>query len=514
MLLLFILISSSCSRFLGYGVLLWSADDPPVPSGTVLPVYIKSNIDQVWVVGIPKEYRTQGSRIDKFDVPLSKLELAGSKRKALDRAENFAPFALVYAETLQDGLPIRENPDNSARRVYRLKLGEIIKILNPVKGQVAVGATGDPLPGDWFRVLTENGSVGYCFSYRLKLFEHSGGKLTAVRIEEKETEDPDLDKLLARTWSTESYGTMVNTRRIDLEELSQHWCFDPGLDTGIARVKIKDLDRTFSYTKIRSTGTRSWRFEGTQLQMNLRSDTTLAVQFTESSGFLRTILFVALPSAVDDIILQETARREALFRNIYDQGPVYVSNNYGTLTFQEDGQFTWTGNMLLVPQVIPASALGSGSLDMRLFLASALSDRYNGAFTLRFDGISGTPLNVDFMYSLDFQGFRIEHVPQTSLDGITVARRASSPLVIYFFKTDRTDVRSSFDFSAPLTPPSSRPQGSPGAQGFFPEFSTPMDPYDTETDLPEPTVPANPADLTDPTGFFDSTPDGTQGHLP
>jgi len=434
-------LSSSCSRLLGYGVLLWSSENPPVPSGTVLPVYIKSNIDQVWVVGIPKEYRSGENRIDKFEIPLSKLELAGSKRKALTRAETFHPYALVYAEALQDGLPIREDPDNGARRVYRLKLGEIVKILSPAKGTTAVGATGDPLPGEWFRVLTEDGTFGYCFSYRLKLFEHQGGALAAIRNELVETEDPHLERILTRTWSPESYWTMVSTRKYDLEELSHHWCFDPGHETGIARIKTKDLDRTFSYTKIRPTGTQSWTFEGTQLQMNLRYENTLAVQFTEESGLLRTLLFVALASPIDDLILQESARREALFRNIYEQGPVYTSNNYGTLTFRESGHFTWIGNRLLVPQVIPASALGSGTLEMRLYVSEAISDRYAGAFTLYFDGIGGARSQADFMYILDFQGFRIEHVPQTSLDSVTVVRRASSPLVIYFFKTEISDDR-------------------------------------------------------------------------
>ena len=92
-----LLLASSCSRFLGYGVLLWSSEDPPVPSGTVLPVYIRSNIDKVWVVGIPREYRAVGSRIDKFEIPLSKLELAGSRKKARGRAEAFSPYALLYA---------------------------------------------------------------------------------------------------------------------------------------------------------------------------------------------------------------------------------------------------------------------------------------------------------------------------------------------------------------------------------------------------------------------------------
>ncbi|MCL2832816.1 MAG: SH3 domain-containing protein [Treponema sp.] len=427
---------------LGYGVLLWACEDPDIPSGTVLPVYIKSNIDQVWVAGIPEEYRVSGSRIDKFEIPLSKLELIGSKKKALQWAQDFAPWALSYAETLQDGLPIREHPDNNARRVYRLKIGEIVKILAPVSGVAAVGTTGDPLPGDWFKVLTEDGSTGYCFSYRLRVFDHEGGSLAAEVSGEETLEDPDLDRLLARTWSAESYGTMVNSRRLDLDDLRQNWGFDPGQDTGLAVIKIKDLERTFSYTAIRSTGTRSWRFEGSVLQMELRSDTTLAVQFTEGTGALRTLLFVALPTSVDDLIAQEIARREQLFSKIFTQGPVFSSHNYGTITFAEDSAFTWTGNDLLIPQVIPAAALGSGVVDMRLFLAPALSDRYAGAFTLRFNGINGPGAEVNFMYTIDNQGFRLEYVPDSSMDGILVSRRSASPLVLYFFKDEPQPVLS------------------------------------------------------------------------
>jgi hypothetical protein len=199
---------------------------------------------------------------------------------------------------------------------------------------------------------------------------------------------------------------------------------------------MHDLDRSFPYTRIRSIGTDIWNFEGTTLQMELRTDTTLAVQFTESNGMLRSFLFVALPSSVDDIVLQETARREDLFGSIFDQGPVYVSNNYGTLAFLRNGRFTWTGNTLLVPQIISAAALGNGSVDMRLYLSDAMGERYTGAFTMRFDSIGTQPVTADFMYSLDAQGLRIEHVPQTSLDGHTVVRRASNPIVIFFFRTE------------------------------------------------------------------------------
>ena len=73
---------------------------------------------------------------------------------------------------------------------------------------------------------------------------------------------------------------------------------------------------------------------------------------------------------------------------------------------------------------------------MDLFLHRDLENRYNGAFTLRFDGVNGGRIPVRFMYSLDTQGFRLEYVPDTGIDGNAVVRRASSPMVLYFFRTE------------------------------------------------------------------------------
>ena len=426
-----ILLLSACSSRLGWGVLLWSSEEPEILAGTVLPVYIRSNIDKVWVAGVPAGLKTADG-LDKFEVPLAHLELAGSRKKALARAEAMGSYGRTYAENLQDGLPIREQPDNGARRVYRLKISEILKVLGKAEGNPAVGASGDPLPGDWYQVMTEDGTTGYCFSYRLKFFEHNGGPLVVETEEQGEREDPELDRLLARTWSAESYLTMVNTGRFNLEELSRHWGFSPGQDTGIAHIYVPGLDQTFAYTGIRAAGSRTWRFEGTNLQMSLRSDTTMALQFTEPGGALRSLIFVALAVDVEDLIIQETGRREELFQSMYEQGPVFTSNNYGTLALTADAAFTWTGNRLLIPQVIPASAGQGGSVVMDLYLSPVLQQRYQGAFSLRFDRAGP----VRFMYTLDAQGLRIEYVPDTSMDGNMVARRASSPTVIYFYRAE------------------------------------------------------------------------------
>jgi hypothetical protein len=422
---------SACSR-LGWGVLLWSTEEPAIPSGTVLPVHIKSNIDKVWVVGVPDAYRDGTGAFNKLEIPLSRFELVGSKRRARKRAAEFAEYAHLYAENMQDGLPIRAGPDNGERRVYRLRSGDVIKILSLAQGNPAMSASGDPLPGDWYRVLTKDGVSGYCFSYRLKLFDYYGGQIAALPADEEESADPDLELLLSKIWSPESYGAMVNSRRINLEDLSRRWRFEPGQDTGIAHIYLSNLDRNFPYTAIRPEGERAWRFEGSNLQMSLRSDTTLAVQFTEGNGGMRTLLFVSLPAGVDDLIAQESARREGLYNAIYTQGPGFTSNNYGTLVFGEAGDFSWSGFNLLVPQLIPAEADGNGSVSMDLFLGPALADRYNGAFTLHFAGADQA--QARFLFTLDNQGFRIEVAPESCIEDITVMRRAASPVVLYFFR--------------------------------------------------------------------------------
>jgi len=428
---LFLILSlDSCSK-LGYGVLLWSIDDPPVDSGTVLPVFIKSNIEKIWVVGIPEKSIAQKDY--KKEIPLTQLEFIGSKRKAVKWAEAFAPYATMYAENLQDGLPIRDNTDNNARRVYRLRLGEVVKVLSVAKGTPPISTTGDPLPGEWYKVLTLDGVTGYCFSYRLKVFNQNENSVQQTGASKKNTPDPELDAVLSKTWSSEIYLQMINSGRINIQQMEKKYRFDPGQETGVARIILPDLERQFTYQRIISEGERAWSFEGTNLQMVLRTNTTLAVQFTESSGTKRTLLFSALPTKIEDLIIQENARRETQYLAIYNQGPVFTSNNYGTITLMKTGDFSWTGYDLLVPQTIPQETKGGGRISMDLFISPSYEDRYNGAFTLRFSDIRQKN-TIYFLYALDNQGLRLEVVPDYGIEDITVMRRAPSPVVLYFFK--------------------------------------------------------------------------------
>jgi hypothetical protein len=425
------LVFSSCSKEIGWGVLLWSLEDPPIPSGTVLPVYARSNIEEKWFAGIPGEYRTEQHQ-EMAEIPLPHLELFNSKGAAAKRAAVLAEYAIIYAEVLQDGLPIRDKPENNAKRVYRLKEGEVIKIIEKTgQGIAAISTAGSPLEGDWFTVLTESGSTGFCFSYRLRLFEHTAGPLV-ISKPEIAGDDPELDIVLSRTWYPESYKVMVNSGNPDLNALSKHWGFLPGTDTGKAKISLTNADLTFPYKRISKISEGSWVFEGSPLLVTLQGDSNLAVQYDDEGGVTHTAMFVTLPASVDAIINREMERRQNLYQALFVRGPTFYSANYGSISFTSNMRFTWDEMGNLPSDIYPASALGSGSVDMGIYLQGDLAERYTGGLILKLDAVSGVAQNLHFIYTLDNQGLRMEFVPRGNMNGTTVTRREGSALVIYF----------------------------------------------------------------------------------
>ena len=425
----------SCSKkTIGYGVLLWCIDNPDIPSGVVLPVQLRSNIEQAWITGVPDEYKTEEDQL--ASIPLPHLEFFNSKGAAEKYATAFTEFAESYAETLQDGLPIRDKPENNARRIYRLKEREIIKILEKAEGIEAISTTGTALEGNWYKVLTQSGSTGYCFSYRLRIFEHSTGPLGNEPVHVDTSADSDLEIVLSRVWYPESYRTMINSGRLDLDYLSQNYTFTAGIMDGRARIHLQDGDVEFIYKTIAKTGDRSWNFSGTPLNVMLRSETAMEVQWEDEDRTQKSEVFVTLPSSIEIIVNQEKERRQNLFQVLYVRGPNFISSNYGTLILRQNSDFIWDDVNLLPAGIVSGSVLGSGTLDMDYSLSGEMAERYSGALAMRFNTVSGPRRTAIFAYTLDNQGLRMEFVPSDYVPGRTVSRRAPSPFIIYFSSED------------------------------------------------------------------------------
>ena len=115
-------VFAGCSGKMGYGVVLWSIPEQNLYDGEIVPVYAKSNISKVYIIGLPDSKQ-------KFEVPLWQISAPESKRKAHKTASYYAEYRRQYARAAVDGLPIRAEPVNTANQVYRLRLNEMIKIL-------------------------------------------------------------------------------------------------------------------------------------------------------------------------------------------------------------------------------------------------------------------------------------------------------------------------------------------------------------------------------------------------
>ena len=106
---------------MGYSVVLWNISEHQIKSGDIVPVYIKSNISHVYVIG------TEDG--EKMEVALWQLTDPVKKGKIKNLAAKYEENAATYASVKLDGLPCRAEPVNTAKQVYRLRKGEIIKVI-------------------------------------------------------------------------------------------------------------------------------------------------------------------------------------------------------------------------------------------------------------------------------------------------------------------------------------------------------------------------------------------------
>ncbi len=418
---LFLFLFSSCTGKIGYGVINWSVSEYGLAAGDVVPVYIQSNIGQVYVVGLEK------GPVKRAEIPLWQLSLYKSRAAARKAAEELAEFSHTYASVKLDGLPVRSDPENTSRQVYRLREGEKIKIVRKGKGQPVIAANA-PLEGDWYEIMTDDGTLGWCFSYNLALFDERETD-SALKPVTDAGPDQTLENLLSRSWYPEAWRAMLRANRVNLAKIDSRQGFFPGRASGIARIEGADGVVTFQYTGITRDDSGYYRFEGSSLTVQVRRSDLIMVQYTDSNGMPRSEFFAALDLTPEQIVQEETERRAGLLQSITLLSTRFVSGNYGVLQFLPDNRFLWSGYQLLVPSVIPSGSGADGSIQFDRFLGDTLPATYTGAFSLLFDQASA-PLT--FLYTLDDKGLRLEYVPESLVRDGVADSRSLTPTVLFF----------------------------------------------------------------------------------
>ena len=417
-------IFTSCDdKIMGYSVVLWNVPELKLQDGDVVPVYIRSNISQVYVIG-----SEDGSKVE---IPLWQLTEPVKKNKIQEIQNKYKTYAHNYASVKTDGLPARSDPVNTSKQVYRLRKGEVIKILYKGKGTAPMTG-GVPLEGDWFKILANDGTQGWCFSYNLVFFETdaNGQRIGGDGEIQEEEEDIYFDLIPDKIWYPDSFRTMIQTGNIDLTKIHPSYNFT--LDTENERVTLNTstIHESWTYSGYTKTDDKQYTLKDIPIILIYKKSGFIVVRYTGPNGKPQELNFVTIDSDLNEIIAGEKTRREESYKALVEHGPKYASSNYGTLVLNEDGSFSWVNNKLLVSSLnISENARSGGTVGVKYALGKDLVSNYDGVLSFRFDNTSE---EVNFLYKMESGRLRLEDATKATINGNLITAKSSSPITISF----------------------------------------------------------------------------------
>ena len=412
---LVILVSLFCScgpKTIGYGVVLWSTDSERIADGTLVPVYEDSSIRDIYVIGFDETDAT-------MEFPRNRISFFNKEKEAAAFSEKYGSYRDLFAKTLKDGLAVRSEPDERTDRVYKLREGQVIKVLDKLEPAVIIG----DYEGYWYRVMTEEGIAGFCFGRHLDIFD----KTSATGDTASLVEAPRLEAFLGRIYRPEYYKDMLDEQRIDLDRFTPEYGIFSNTETKRIRIVLPDQAYSVEYESIEQTGGDRYSFFGSSLEVvTLTMNKVVLSLSTENGQFSGTFYYI---DGIEDLRTAEQERREALKAGFGDLGSL-KSAAYGALSFEEGGVFVWNNYDRLIPSVIPAKTGSTGDIRFDRFLAADLKVSYDGAVTFSFR--EEPDREFCFLYTISDNGLRLVFVPEGDIEDGLVIRENPSPIVLFF----------------------------------------------------------------------------------
>ena len=373
-----VLVVAACDRGpVGYGVVLWSADGE-LPTGAAVDLIEESSIEETYLARVDAEH-TAGPPQDPLTVDQWRVRRFAEAEQAAAFAASYAGFSASFGYTERSGLPLRAEASATAAIIYKLRPGELIKVVARGGERAAVGV----YENYWYEVLTEDGTVGYTFGEFLVVFESAGDP--RAQMDELRATDPVLERILATVWRPAYFAAMVRSGRYDLQRFRADYGLfpDPGAqvftlvtESGTYRFPYREIERIGSEVYVLhpaddtagggASGSASGSVSGSAASGTDQAATPVRITVVNPrrialshvlEGRLVTPEFLDLQRDVPELIAAERARRDLLFADLVRRGERLTSSSYGTITLAEQRRFRWRGYDALVPGLV-AHGLG------------------------------------------------------------------------------------------------------------------------------------------------------------
>lgn len=359
---------------LGYGVVLWSANNSPVKTGQVVTVKSQSQINNTYSIAV------SGSRTP-IDVPTWRIKLFSSQTEAVNFSASYSPMIPIFAKATTNGTPIRDKPDVSAARVYRLRQGQVIKVLAEQPKKVTIGG----IDGHWYQVLTNDGVMGYSFDANLQVYNPANQSQQQASANRSK-----LNAILSTTYRPQYFQQMIDNNQIDLRRFSPDIGFFADPQAKKVKIVMPKYEITFHYTSIQELAPNDYGFIGTPLEMLVRSPNSIRLTYSDSNGNQYDQIFVKVSQDIGYLVEKVKNQRLQTYTQFLDKTP-FSSDYYGKIKLGPNMGFSWTGYSRLVPDIIPGGAGSDGVVNFPLYLSGGLQGQYDGVITFTFGATPGQP---------------------------------------------------------------------------------------------------------------------------
>ncbi|HAK45089.1 MAG TPA: hypothetical protein DCO79_04105 [Spirochaeta sp.] len=412
-IILAVSVFSSCgSKYIGYGVLYIEDTENNLTAGTVYSVMQESEIRDVYTIA--SDESSAG-----IDVARYMLSFHEKETDAAAYAEDYTQWVDLYAVTVLNGLSIREEADGSSERIYKLRKGQTVKIIGRDSKMVNI-ADHD---GYWYVVLTEDGVSGYCFDKNLRIFDTKEAGAASSNVLDTDT----LSQFLDKVYRPEFFQDMVRDNMLNLNRFKTTRGIFSFPEEKKILLNIAEHQISFDYTNIVQNSSGRFIFEGSSLQIEVRSEKRIAVYYNyENKEYAEVMIYI---ENMDELIEAELERRDLLFEQFENLDTV-SSTAYGRISFDPERSFSWDNYKRLVPNVIPETASETGRISLGYFPAPQLRNEYDGVVSFSFDNVPGGGL-VNFLFTLSDLGVKLVYVPQSDINKGVVEQESSSPLVLF-----------------------------------------------------------------------------------
>ncbi len=214
MLTALIFVVSCGSGRIGYGVLYWENEEVEYETADIIALMKESKIRKVYLI-----YDTDGKT--KREIPVWSVRFFPDRAGAEDFMHAYRKWKHFYAYSEKRGLPVREDPKQESRTIYKLKENQVVKVV----GRNAQISKEGVYENYWYQILTHDGFLGYCFGEYLYVYEtEEDPKEAAKKLQAK---DALLDYVMAQDWRPQYYEEMIEERRFDLVKFRKDVGFFP-----------------------------------------------------------------------------------------------------------------------------------------------------------------------------------------------------------------------------------------------------------------------------------------------